>query len=282
MHSFHLPVFWTRSAVIHCYSLPLNASLHDGRGSPSEADLRVGGGRSSLNTSLLLSREPSHYRNKWTGPSSLLARRKPRPFWNPSRCLVALGCWVPAEEKSLSSLTFLPWREQKYSTDLCEMCKTHVHMFHFNVRRSFLHRATLNPTQLLGNIHWNWFKVRWYLFIPFFFSLFSFFFTVIVMVLKVSQYSDGRPFLNRQEITFSYLSFLEVARTVWPLHLNGIRCARVHLSNCIFLLVKHSFFYSDLHSLASLLGTLQTSTWGFFHPHSLQVYWSDWPTCHKG
>lgn len=36
MHGFHLPVLWTRSAVVPCYSLLLNASRHDGRASPSE------------------------------------------------------------------------------------------------------------------------------------------------------------------------------------------------------------------------------------------------------
>lgn len=106
MHCFHLPVFWTGSAVIHCYSLLLNASLHDGRGSPGEAVLRVGGGRSSLNTSLLLSYNPSHYchHDKWDRENN----------WTrllvPSREIVS--CTASAD--GWSSLTLPTMKEQEY------------------------------------------------------------------------------------------------------------------------------------------------------------------------
>lgn len=39
---------------------------------------------------------------------------------------------------------------------------------------------------------------------------------------------DMGPVLNRKEITFSYLTSLEVARVVWLLYWTGIWCRRVH------------------------------------------------------
>lgn len=78
-----------------------------------QADLRVGGGQSSSNASLLLICNPSHYCcHVQTGLrpinehdtrftlSSALAHLKPRPFLNPVAAVhqVGLSCWVPCCE----------------------------------------------------------------------------------------------------------------------------------------------------------------------------------------